>query len=713
MKAKLFYILILMLTGIAACSSSIKENDITIGSISAAVGFDWGSSCESGSGEFEQYISFRQKIIVGEIPIDKKDVIINLKSLSDVDIQLIDKESGHQIIAWPNGDLNGATVASTEYFDIGYEYSGYNGVNGNLGHEYIKIFGVTNRILIMKAFGYAADNATVTYSWSAVNTCNEVGNGTFQQRIPRNNTIEVGVIPVNKVNVAIELKAQSGKDIDIQLINKNTGEEVVAWPNGLMSGATQQEIDYLGMKIKYSGYNGIAGNWGHEKIEIFGRTTVELIMKAFGYQAGFATVSYEWGIGAGLACGSRGLPACLDGLFCKEGDNGNTAVDVPGQCHNELWCESNASAAKDCVNVIHPMTPGQWACEEFTCKWVNFIPTQCGDPKDGYKKITPSEAADNAGEKVQITWPVSHAKFAACTKMGCSESNPCCNHCSARFYFDELQAVSSTNGMDFGCYGNECNWEESCTYPDSEVITVYGTISEDGLTVVVDDHCEGGMFEQPVNMCEDLAGVDFGMCEMFMGYGVVNGNCQGMSGCGALGHEFFPSKKECELECVVPEIKITLKPSVTGGYKYMPFEVINACIENISDVSIFLPGCSVFNLKNINTGEIKLEIICVWEGVAKEVFPGESYCNDQTGGLFANKVGEYEVMTSMGTDCDATQPLNQQNCGNVLQVYSEDFNVECPSFVNCMPIVAPAKQLICGLYQDDFQTICPDTQFAY
>lgn len=36
---------------------------------------------------------------------------------------------------------------------------------------------------------------------------------------------------------------------------------------------------------------------------------------------------------------------------------------------------------------------------------------------------------------------------------------------------------------------------------------------------------------QPIT-CDDLAGEDFGMCEMVLGYGVVDGICQAISGCG-------------------------------------------------------------------------------------------------------------------------------------------------------------------------------------
>jgi len=44
-------------------------------------------------------------------------------------------------------------------------WSGYNGVNGHKGHEYIKITGDTTEMMVMKVYGYEAGSADVTYSW--------------------------------------------------------------------------------------------------------------------------------------------------------------------------------------------------------------------------------------------------------------------------------------------------------------------------------------------------------------------------------------------------------------------------------------------------------------------------------------------------------------------------------------------------------------------
>lgn len=64
-------------------------------------------------------------------------------------------------------------------------YSGYNGVDGKKGHEFIEVEGTTPTILTMKAFGYQAGYATVNYSWTGKEGCTPTtsGTGTFEQTI--------------------------------------------------------------------------------------------------------------------------------------------------------------------------------------------------------------------------------------------------------------------------------------------------------------------------------------------------------------------------------------------------------------------------------------------------------------------------------------------------------------------------------------------------
>ena len=78
-------------------------------------GFDWGSACEGGEGTFKQPIARQDTVAVGSIPVDRAGVRIDLTSPQDVDIQLIDEETGFHIVAWPGGALKGSGEACTTH----------------------------------------------------------------------------------------------------------------------------------------------------------------------------------------------------------------------------------------------------------------------------------------------------------------------------------------------------------------------------------------------------------------------------------------------------------------------------------------------------------------------------------------------------------------------------------------------------------------------
>ncbi len=259
-----------------------------------ANGFDWGGACEGGEGDFRQPIQHQALVEVGEIPAAKAAVRIELTSDRDVDIQLVDRETGHQIIAWPNGQLSGAGRECGVFEGVEYCYSGYNGDGTGQGHEYIEVRGETNRPLIMKAFGYAAGDALVEYSWQAPAGCVDQGCGTFTQPIARDAVVRVGAIPAGKEAVRIALDSRA--DVDVQLIDDATGTEIIAWPNGLLNGSSEDCVTFRGVEYCYSGYTGgqSAATLGEEWIEVRGTTNRPLTMKAFGYAAGDAEVNYEW-----------------------------------------------------------------------------------------------------------------------------------------------------------------------------------------------------------------------------------------------------------------------------------------------------------------------------------------------------------------------------------------------------------------------------------
>ncbi|CAA6820263.1 MAG: Chitinase (EC [uncultured Sulfurovum sp.] len=257
------------------------------------------SNC-SGSGTFEQQIvhydgDYENAATVGTIPEGIEGLRIELVSDKDVDIRLYG-ENDDKIVHWPYGLHYEFMQTKKPYNDVNVTYSGYNGVNGKKGHEFIEVDGTTPTSMTMKAFGYQAGYAVVNYSWSGKVGCTESntsGTGSFTQTLEQNVTSLVGTIPPDVDNVKINLSSDT--DLDIQLYGAD-GTAIASWkPTGLLSGPTKQSLMYKDMNITWSGYNGVNGEEGHEYITITPKTTEMLVMKVYGYEAGTADVRYSWG----------------------------------------------------------------------------------------------------------------------------------------------------------------------------------------------------------------------------------------------------------------------------------------------------------------------------------------------------------------------------------------------------------------------------------
>lgn len=352
---------------------------------------DFGTDCSSGSGRFVQAIVQGDTVEIGTIPVGKRRVRIELDSQADVDIQLVDVQTGHPIVAWPNGDLSGPTDACATFEGVTYCYSGYNGQFGEAGNEWIEVQGDTNRSLQMLAYGYAAGEADVTYRWEAVPTCREAGSGSFDQPIPAQGSVVVGNIPAGIVDVEVDLQTSGGRDVDVQLWDGDV--PLVQWPDGLLSGPGFGSVEYEGVTIEYSGYNGIDGNWGHESIRVIGELPSTWTLRAYGYQAGTARVEYRWGMNAGATCGGVADLPCTDGYSCKHVMT--DYADPTGECHTDDWCHPETAQA-DCQGLFHIAVPGSWGCDAFECVWLTACESDddctdgfCGWATDGERVCKP------------------------------------------------------------------------------------------------------------------------------------------------------------------------------------------------------------------------------------------------------------------------------------------------------------------------------------
>jgi hypothetical protein len=79
------------------------------------------------------------------------------------------------------------------------------------------------------------------------------------------------------------------------------------------------------------------------------------------------------------------------------------------------------------------------------------------------------------------------------------------------------------------------------SWPHAECLG-FATCSASGNT------CEWHCGEGPT--CDDLQSVHFGLCDMVLGYGVVNDDCVALSGCDAQGYPLFTDLPDCYESCL-------------------------------------------------------------------------------------------------------------------------------------------------------------------
>ena len=481
-------------------------------------GFDFGQC--SGSGTFEQQIDAyggdnEKTVYVGAIPAGVKGLHIELNSDKDVDIRLYG-ENNDKIVHWPNGILNQSGLETKSYKNVPITYSGYNGTNHHPGHEFIDIKGTTPTAMTMKAFGYQAGYATVNYSWTGKEGCEEGGgNGTghFEQDIPNSDIALVGSIPKDIENLEVNLT--SDKDIDIQLYGAD-GTAIVKWPDGLLKGAGKQTINYHNMHIEWSGYNGVDGHAGHEYIKITGKTTEEITMKVYGFQAGNASVDYSWGK-------KKSLPLVIvriEFLNYKFHSDATT-------WHNKIFGSSHGEL-NDYMSEISNHTLQYRPAKE-----------EDGIYNDGIITISLNENHPNLGSTGDFSNEIKSALILANSKINFSAYDKNANGAISK---DELQIMFLVAGGESAIGDNPGIWAHAwCMYGDNGTAPIHDGVKlmscvDDGgyslfgerhgnhdATIGVIAHELGhAVFDLP-----DLYDMD-GSSSGIGGFGLMAGGCWGM-----------------------------------------------------------------------------------------------------------------------------------------------------------------------------------------
>lgn len=130
-----------------------------------------------------------------------------------------------------------------------------------------------------------------------------------------------------------------------------------------------------------------------------------------------------------------------------------------------------------------------------------------------------------------------------------------------------IDAADSCNAYDYPDIVRNCNGDFVCLTmgeaPDDVFCLNWGD-----ATFVATLYTQGECADttpEPTN-CIDLAGVDFGMCAMVLGVGLVNGECMTLSGCNWIAADgvdytnaFFESMEVCMSACVTTQPDCTFE----------------------------------------------------------------------------------------------------------------------------------------------------------
>lgn len=194
-----------------------------------------------------------------------------------------------------------------------------------------------------------------------------------------------------------------------------------------------------------------------------------------------------------IASMTRVTESCVDHDDCAD-----------GWCRQKDWDTDE----KECV----PFQPEGAHCGGFTpphmaescppdlqCVFRPFIADAPGTCR---RNVTVADITANPdafdGLRVNIDGHVTTGP-ARCTRMACSEANPCCNSCGASQEISDVPAsgqgisLAGADGSNFGCSGNECTYADNCDIEvDSNVqYRVVGVVRKGDfgqLTLEVEEH---------------------------------------------------------------------------------------------------------------------------------------------------------------------------------------------------------------------------------
>jgi len=193
-----------------------------------------------------------------------------------------------------------------------------------------------------------------------------------------------------------------------------------------------------------------------------------------------------------------------------------------------------------------------------------------------------------------------------------------CLMCSALI----LDSIELSENCDYpiSCFADPCEVADECLLntPVECISNFCGGCYADFYDL------EGNLVDcdmQGINPCDDLVGVDFGMCDMYLGVAVVNGQCQHLSGCGwnsngiDYSEAFFSTIPDCEQNCldepyVCEDIEYDYS-QLHSGY-YAQCEDNSDCIAVWGDCGVGLGGCHYAVNEYLYNQEEVTNLVSIW-----------------------------------------------------------------------------------------------------
>ena len=114
----------------------------------------------------------------------------------------------------------------------------------------------------------------------------------------------------------------------------------------------------------------------------------------------------------------------------------------------------------------------------------------------------------------------------------------------------------------------------------------------------------------------------------------------------------------------------------TDRDRYAVGDVGKAVFQNLLSTTAYLPGCSLYAFQLL-AGDAWRDrgpgVVCVWEGFARPVEPGESVRFE----FYApREPGFWRLRVEVGLGCSPDLPLSREACSNLSATYSDPFQVQ-------------------------------------